>query len=92
MINADITSEVKSSWNSSTILAMKKYGSPRFFIDSRRLSAVMKSDKWPVPSVEEIFDVLTNSSILTYLDLFQAIRESKWMKLDSRRRISFISL
>ena len=33
-----------------------KDGSPRFCIDFRNLNAVIKSEKWLVPSVEEIFD------------------------------------
>ena len=31
----------------------------------------MKSDKWPVPYVEEIFDDLRGSSIFTKLNLFE---------------------
>ena len=37
----------------------------------------MKSDKWPVPCVEKIFDDLRGSSIFTTLDLFQGYWQIK---------------
>ena len=61
----------ESAWTSPSVLATKKDDSQRFCIDFRNLNAVMKSDKWPVPFVEEIFDELKGSSIFTTLDLFQ---------------------
>ena len=71
MFEAGIISQVELSWNSPIVLATKKDGSTRFCIDFRKLKALMKSDKWPVPSVEEISDDLNGSSIFSTLDLLQ---------------------
>ena len=72
MLQAGTITPVESQWTSTIVLATKKDGSPRFCIDFRKLNFVMKSDKWPVPCVEEIFNVLRGSSIFTSLDLFQS--------------------
>ena len=71
MLEAGIVTPVKSAWTSAIVLTAKKDGSPRFCIDFRKLKAVMKSDKWPFPCVEEIFDDLRGSSLFNTLDLFQ---------------------
>ena len=77
MIQAGIITPVESAWMSPIVLATKKDGSPRFFIDFRKLNAVMRNDKWPVPCVEEIFDDLRGSRIFIKLDLFQGYWQIK---------------
>ena len=71
MLQAGIITPVESAWTSPVVFATKTDGSPRFCIDFRKLNAVMKRYKWPVPYVEEIFHYLRGSSIFTTLDLFQ---------------------
>ena len=71
MLQEGIITPVEYAWKSPILLTTKKDGSPRFCIDFRKLSAVMKSDKWLVPCVEEVFDDLRGGSIFTSLDLFQ---------------------
>ena len=68
MIQAGIITPVESAWTFPIVLATKKDGGARFCIDFRKLNAVMKSDKWPVECVEEIFDDL-RASIFTTLDI-----------------------
>ena len=55
MRQAGIITTIESSWTPHILLFTKTDGSLRFCIDFRQLNAVMKSRKWPVPSVEEIF-------------------------------------
>ena len=71
MLQAGIITPIESAWKSLIVLATKKDGSPRFCIEFRKLNAVMKSDKWPVPCVEEIFDDLRGSSVFSTLVLVQ---------------------
>ena len=71
MFQAGIITLVESARTSTIVLVTKKNGSPRFCIDFRKLNAVMKSEKWLVPSVEEIFDNLRCSSTFKMLDLCQ---------------------
>ena len=42
MFNLGIITPEESSWTPPIVLVMKKYGSPRFYIDYRNLNAVMK--------------------------------------------------
>ena len=65
------------AWTYPIVLATKKVGSPRFCIDFRNLNAVMKSGKWPVPCVEEIFYDLRGTTIFTTLDLYQGYWQIK---------------
>ncbi len=70
MLNAGIKTPVESQWTSHIVLVTKKDGSTRFCIDYRRLNAVMKRDRWPVPRVDEIFDEIQGSRVFTTMDLF----------------------
>ena len=49
----------------------------------------MKSDKWPVPCVEEIFDDLRDSIIFTTLDLSQGYWQIT-MDETSKKKTNFI--
>ena len=63
MLEACIISQIESSWTSPTTLETKNDEGPGFWIDLRKSSAVIENDKWPVPSFEDIFDDLRDSSI-----------------------------
>ena len=77
MIKSGIISQVESSWTSTVVFSTKKDRSPRFCIDLRKLSTAVKSEKWSVPSVEEIFDDLRGSRIFSTLDLFKSVGKSR---------------
>ena len=92
MLKAEINTPVDSAWTSAIVSTAKKVGSLRFCIDFQNLNAVMKSDKWPVPCVKEIFEDLRGSSIFTTLYFFKIIGKLRWMKHARRRRLSSASL
>ena len=77
MFKAGIITPVESSWASPVVLTTKKYGSPRFCVDYRRLNAVMKRERWPMPRVDEIFDEINGSTVFTTNDLFQGYWQIK---------------
>jgi len=58
-----------SPWASPVVLVHKKDGSPRFCIDYRDLNAVMKSDMFPLPHVDDMLDQLGKSKFFSMLDL-----------------------
>ena len=91
MLKAGIITPVESAWTSPIVLATKNDGSSRFCIDLRKLNAVMKSGKWPVPCVEGIFDDLRGSSIFTTLDLFQGYWQIK-MDETCKEKTTFICI
>ncbi len=53
MLAAGIITPVESSWTLPIVLVAKKGGSPRFCIDCRKLNAVMKRDRWPLPLIDK---------------------------------------
>ncbi len=63
MLNAGIITPVESQWTSPIVLVTKKEGSTWFCVDYRRLNAVMKRERWPVPRVDEIFDEVQGSIV-----------------------------
>ena len=71
MLKAGIITRIESAWTSPVVIVTKKDGSPRFCVDYRRLNAIMKRDRWPMPRVDEIFDEINGSKIFTTIDLFQ---------------------
>ena len=77
MLTAAIISQLETAWNSPIVLATKKDGSTRFCIDFRKINGAIKSNKWPVPNVEEIFEDLRVNNIFTTLDLFQGYWQAK---------------
>ena len=56
MSDAGVVTRIESSWTSPVVIVNKKEGSPRFCVDYRRLNAIIKRDRWPMPRVDEIFD------------------------------------
>ena len=88
-LQTGIITPIESERTYSIVLETKKDGSPRFCIDFRKLNAVMKSEKWPVPCAEEIFDDMRGSSVFTTPDLFKDSVRSKWMKHEKGRQYSY---
>ena len=89
MLEAGIITPVESSWTSPVVIVTKKDGNPRFCIDYRRLNAVMKRDRWPMPRVDEIFDEISGSKIFTTIDLFQGYWQIK-MEESCKKKTTFI--
>ncbi len=71
MLTAGIITPVEPSWTSPIVLVTKKDGIPRFCIDCRKLNAVMKQDRWPLPLIDELFDEVKESTVFKTLDLCQ---------------------
>ena len=71
MLDAGIITRIESSWTSPVVIVTKKDGIPRFCVDYRRLNAIMKRDRWPMPHVDEIFNEINESKIFKTIELFQ---------------------
>ena len=59
----------KSPWSSPVVLARKKDGSHRFFVDYRKLNSVTKADTFPLPRIDDLLDQLGKSEYFSTLDL-----------------------
>ena len=71
------------------MIVTKKDGNPRFCVDYRKLNAVMKRDRWPMPRVDEIFDEIKGSSVFTTIDLFQGYWQIK-MDESCKEKTTFV--
>ena len=58
-----------SPWASPIVLVQKKDGGVRFCVDFRKLNQVAKFDAYPMPRMEEVFESIGSSTVVTTLDL-----------------------
>ena len=58
----------QSAWASPVVLQQKKDKSWRFCVDYRKLNEATKKDNYPLPRIQEIFDVLHGSCYFSKLD------------------------
>jgi hypothetical protein len=58
-----------SPWGSPVLVAKKKYGTLRLFIDFRQLNKVIVKNKYPLPRIYDLFDQLKDAKIFSNIDL-----------------------
>ena len=68
MLKAGVIKPSSSPWASPVTLVPKGEGW-RFCVDYRKINQVTKHDQYPVPRIDEIFDLLQGNSVLSTLDL-----------------------
>lgn len=59
-----------SPWGFPVAISQMKDGLPHLCIDYRTSKKLMKADKFPIPSVEEILDGMEGATIFSKLDSF----------------------
>ena len=69
MIEIGAIQKSASPWDSVVVLVRKKDGSPRFYINLRKLNARAIKDAYNLPSIEDSLDCLNGVQIFTSLDL-----------------------
>ena len=69
MLKKGVIRPSSSPWASPVTLVPKKDGGTRFCIDYRRVNAVTKKDRYPLPQIQDIFDQIGGASIFSTLDL-----------------------
>ena len=68
MLDADVIEPAITEWATPIVLAPKKDGSLRFFIDYRRLNELTVRDSYPIPRMDECIDSLGEARIFSTLD------------------------
>ena len=58
-----------SPWSSPPVLVRKKDGSVRFCIDYRKLNEITTSDKYPLPRIDDVLDMLSKGRYFSVIDL-----------------------
>src|SRR5438105_9409687 len=60
---------------SPILFAEKKNGSLRFYVDYRKLNAITKRDRYPIPLIDEVLARVVGSKYLTRLDIIAAFNK-----------------
>jgi hypothetical protein len=64
-----------SSWAAPVLFARKPDGSLRMCIDYRGLDALTVKDRYPIPRIDDLLDILAGSSVYTLLDMAQGFHQ-----------------
>lgn len=67
----------ESPFGSPILFVRKKDGSLRMCVDYRRLNAITKKNRTPLPRIEELLDIVNGSTIFTRLDLAQGYHQMR---------------
>ena len=63
-----VRESIGNPWAAPAVLVRKKNGTFRFCIDHRKLNAITKKDRTPLPRIDDVHDRLADSKFFTSLD------------------------
>ncbi|KAG6454378.1 hypothetical protein O3G_MSEX008673 [Manduca sexta] len=69
LLRAEVIEECESPWAANVVLVSKKDGGVRLCVDYRKLNAVTKPDRYPLPRLEDVLHAAKTTSYMTTLDL-----------------------
>lgn len=72
MLGLGVVEPSSSEWCSPVLLVKKSNGDFRFCFDGRKLNSVTKKDSYPLPHIDRILSMLSNSRFISSVDLRSA--------------------
>ena len=88
MLDQGVIEPIVSEWASPVVIVSKRDNTLRFCVDYRDLNAITKSDKYPLPRLEDALDILGKSNMYSTLDACSAYWQVK-MADDSVEKTTF---
>ena len=80
-----------SPWASAVVLVRKKCGSMRFCVDYRRLNAITKKMRWPLPQISELLQHLGKGSWFSVADQKSGFFNVPLKNKEARDKTSFLT-
>ena len=68
-MNKELITPCHSPYSAPAMLVKKKNGKLRLVIDYRKLNEQTIKSRWPIPSIEEVFDTLEGCAYFTTIDM-----------------------
>jgi len=89
MLKAGVCEPASSPWNFNIVVVDKKNSvNPRITVDYRKLNAVTRKDKFPLPSIQECFDALAYNRFYAALDQSSSFYQIP-IKMEDRDKTAF---
>lgn len=85
----DLIYPSKSPYSSPVVLVKKRNSDYRFCVDYRKLNQITKSDRYPLPRIDDTLDLLGGSSFYSTIDMRSGYHQIPVKKKD-REKLAFL--